>query len=541
MSEVQEGVVRGRDKFVAHPVEERFVLRLLSLVQEELTNTGDRDWLVDTVAQASVRISHIEGVARRVASGLSRLGLSHGQYLHMAVSSCLDFYWPVFGGWLCGAVVSAGDPGLGVKLLAGQIRDTKATIIVCSAKDADRMVAANKMMEEEDRAKHILVIDREAWQDLPEGCSSFRKLFNDDGSCFPKPSSLPDVTGDEAAVVHWSSGTTGVPKGIVMSQHYLHQMLKPSKLPPHSVSLNSNIMFHAGAFLLPLDGGIMNRFTCCFIKESDYLPSLCMDMISKYKPLFYMCGTNHCVALAGQEAKGRDLSSLKCVMPAGGAISEATYNRLKKLLPGLAMLFQFYGTSEVGGVTASLNNIKCLGGLLAGVEVYIRDTKTGLKLGVGETGEVMAKTPTTMLRYLNRQEETHEFLDKEGFAHLGDLGYFDDEGRLYYQDRIKELIKVNNYWFGPMEIENVVEEMDGVVEVAVWGKFDKEQGDDIVDVGVVTTGTKEITSQHVINFVATKLPKHKQISGNVHFLDQIPHNPQGKKLRKNLKEKFGSK
>ena len=97
---------------------------------------------------------------------------------------------------------------------------------------------------------------------------------------------------------------------------------------------------------------------------------------------------------------------------------------------------------------------------LPGVQVYIRDEETGEKLGSNQAGEIMVKTKTMMNGYLNRYDETKEFYDEEWFANMGDLGYHDEQGKLFYKERIKELIKVSNYWFGPGEVENV------------WGTYD---------------------------------------------------------------------
>ena len=103
---MQGNVLHSKHKDEAQEFSNRFVLRLLDMVRQELRETGDRDWMVDCVDQASVRLSHIEGVSRRVASGLAKLGFGPGQTLHTAYNSCLNFYWPVFGAWLNAGVVN---------------------------------------------------------------------------------------------------------------------------------------------------------------------------------------------------------------------------------------------------------------------------------------------------------------------------------------------------------------------------------------------------------------------------------------------------
>jgi len=517
-----------------------FVYRLLELIRTELRETGDRDWLVDASAESSVRLSHIEVVTRAVGAGFSSLGLSPGQSLHLACNSRLDFYWPVFGAWICGARVSVGDPGLSVELIRGQMEDTRAGIVVTTAEAAPKFVQANRLLKESFRVRHILVIDRDPWEDLPLETSSFRALYNNEMIKCPPVSSLPPWDPDEEAVIHWSSGTSGKPKGIVHSQHYLHTMMKPSVLPAGTLSICSNIMFHGGAFLLPLDGGIMNRFICYFITEESFTPSLALDMIAKYRPMFYMCGTNHALAVAGQAREGRDVSSLKVLMPAGGSLHQSIVSRLKLVFPELSMVYQFYGSTEIAGVSSSLD-VSSLGSPLPGAQVYIRDRATGGRLGPNDEGEIMAKTGTMMKGYLNRYKESQEYLDGDGFAHMGDIGYYDNQGKLYYVDRIKELLKVSNYWFGPGEVDTVLEEMPQVLEACVWGSYDKETGDDRISAALVLSEVGALSESDVRTHIANNLQQQKQLTGKIYFVDSIPHNPQGKKLRRLLKEKYSQK
>ena len=184
----------------------RFITRLLDMVKEELVESGDRDWMVDAVEESSVRISHIEGVSRRVASGLYKLGLRPGDILHTAYNTRLDFFWPAFGAWLCGATVSVSDPDLSTEVVRTQLEDTKATIVVICQSAINTFLAASSRLN--NQLEHILVIDAQPWDSLPAGCSSFKSLYTDDGLSCPSLSSLPDYDPAEVAVIHWTSGTT---------------------------------------------------------------------------------------------------------------------------------------------------------------------------------------------------------------------------------------------------------------------------------------------------------------------------------------------
>ena len=190
MSDIIDNVLHSREKWEGETTfTVRFVTRMLDMINQELSESGDRDWLVDCLAQASIKISHIENKSRRVASGLTRLGLAPGDILHTAYNSQLDFYWPVWGAWLCGATPSVADPALSVEVIRAQMLDTRAKVVVVSFEAVNNFLAANALLPEDCKIKHILVIDRDPWQSLPDGCSSFKALYNDDGSACPK--SLP--------------------------------------------------------------------------------------------------------------------------------------------------------------------------------------------------------------------------------------------------------------------------------------------------------------------------------------------------------------
>ena len=106
MADIRDQVLHSREleeEQVEYKV--RFVTRMLDMLREELLETGDRDWLVDCEEETSIKISHILNMSRRVASGLSKLGLRSGDILHTAYNTQLEFYWPVWGAWLCGAAV----------------------------------------------------------------------------------------------------------------------------------------------------------------------------------------------------------------------------------------------------------------------------------------------------------------------------------------------------------------------------------------------------------------------------------------------------
>jgi len=537
MAEIRDKVLYSKDVYDGGSKDElnqRFVTRMFGMVDKELKEHGDRDWLFDCIEKTSIRISEIEDKSRRVASGLSKLGLGPGDVLQTAYNTQLDFYWPVMGAWLCGAAVSVADPEMSVDVVKAQILDTKCKMVVVAHEALETYLSANKQLGSDSPIKHILVIDRDQSQALPSGCSSFKTLYIDDGSQCPQ--TLPDFDPEEVALIHWTSGTTGRPKGVQKTQNYLNMLMRKSKLPARTISLQSNTFFHMGAFILPFDGGIMNQFTCYFVKDTEFTAERLLQAVNDYKPAFYMAGPYHVQAISCMEANGLDLSSFFCIMPAGGQMTQGAVKKLYALFPNLKIVFHFYGTTESGQISWTFDNKNWgLGSLVPGAKAYVRDLVTGERLGPGQEGEICVHTTTCMKGYLNNPEADKEFFDEEGFARLGDMGYYDEEGNLFFKERIKETVKVAAKWFGPTEVEDVIEQIDGVLEACVWGTYNADVGDDIIHAAVVIKKDSNITKDTVKDHVQNNLEAHKQLTGDIIFLDCIPHNPQGKKLRRLLK------
>ena len=132
-------------------------------------------------------------------------------------------------------------------------------------------------------------------------------------------------------------------------------------------------------------------------------------------------------------------------------------------------MFLFVASTEVEAVSCTKDTSQgCLGSLLPGVTAYIRNIETGARMKAGEVGEIMVKTGTMMKGYLNDDARTMASYDDEGFYGMGDMGYYDDQGMLYFKDRLKDMIKINDKCVAPLDIEEAIENIPGVVEACVW-------------------------------------------------------------------------
>ena len=520
---------------------QRYIYLLLDEVNQQLQQQGgDRSWLVDTETGASCNISQIEGITRRVASGLTKLGFGPGDVIQTGYSNCLDFYWPVFAAWLCGGTVSAADPNLAPDLIKYQLNDTNAKVVVCSLEFVEKYSSLiNKMLE----PPLLFVLDAGTETILPGTARSFMQLLADGGEDAPTHDTLPEFDPTELqCVIFWTSGTTGTPKGIVHSHQSFYNCAL-SSYSKYKRMMMTTVGFHVGGFLLPLSTGIFKHKSIYFIKEKCFTAQFCLDMITKYEAEYLVCGINHFIKIGGLPKTNQQYPSLLGISPAGGAVSPGISEKVLQLLGPQTALVETYGSTELGFVSYCRDPTfewGRLGSILPGVKVYFADLKTGEKVGPGQPGKIMVKTHCSLLEYLNRPRETTALFDEDRFGFIGDVGHYDETGNIYYDYRQKDLLKVDNYWFGPGEIESMLEGNDEIEEAMVWGEYDPGSGNDLVHVALVFTTTQVWPEQRVRDYVAERLPLTRRITGRIDVLKELPHSRQGKKLRRELKDHLTS-
>lgn len=518
---------------------QRFFYRLLEELREELAETGDRTWILDTETGDFHPISAIEPTARRVASALTKLGFGPGDTVHTGYSSNLDFYWPVFGAWWCGGRASLADPNLAPELISVQLEDTHAKVVVCSKQYVQKYSDIISDLSKEGTAPLLFVLDATDDDVLPDNAASFGLLLRDDGQDAPSSAQLPPYDPQEAAVVFWSSGSTGVPKGILHSHHTLN-IMPASRGEVIERALMTNIQFHIGGFLFNLLLGISGRAVCHFVKENCFTAARVLDLVEIYRPDYLICGVSHFMKISNLENTGRRFPGLKLISPMGGAISPGVSRKVLSLLGSEVTLKEMYGSTEIGFIATAKGHelqLGFLGQVGARNQVYIQDIKTGEKLGPNREGKIMARTPTMMLGFLNRPEQTREFFSEDGFGYTGDVGYYDESGQFFYSYRMKDAMKVDNYWFGPGEIEEVLESVPEIHEVGVWGEYNPDTGNELINAAVVLSKSANGWDDGKIReYVKSRLPPTRQITGKVYFLDSLPHSPQAKKLRGQIRE-----
>uniref|UniRef100_A0A7G3A7V3 Putative acyl-coa synthetase n=1 Tax=Lutzomyia longipalpis TaxID=7200 RepID=A0A7G3A7V3_LUTLO len=288
--------------------------------------------------------------------------------------------------------------------------------------------------------------------------------------------------------------------------------------------------------------GYMSMFMSFFlgiqriITAKPFSPEWLIAVVNDYKVAFFVTPPAHAAQLVNSPALKKDsLEGLKSYMCGGSLVSKELSDKIRPYVCN-GMFTVGYGMTEAGGVSAQFlpSSKVSVGNLAAGCLAKIID-EDGKQLGLGESGEICVKTRTQFLCYYNNPKATKETLDKEGWIHTGDLGYFDDDGLLFISGRKKEILKYNNFHVTPSEIEEILESHPGVSQAAVVGVPDPVYTDLPAAVVVRRNGTS-VTEEELSKLVEKSVPDYKKLRGGVYFVDNFPMTPSGKIRKPKVKE-----
>jgi 4-coumarate--CoA ligase len=214
-------------------------------------------------------------------------------------------------------------------------------------------------------------------------------------------------------------------------------------------------------------------------------------------------------------------------------------NKKNYRIPSVENIRQGYGMSETTlGVLfqRSTDNLKSgsVGSVVAGMYAKVIDTETGKILGPNQRGELLFKGSQIMKSYIGNAKETNSTIDKDGYLHTGDVGYYDEDKQFFIVDRLKELIKYKAYQVPPAELEAILLDHPKIKDAAVIGLPDERSGE-LPLAFVVKQEDIDVTAKEIIDFVAARTSPAKRLHGGVRFIDAIPKNMSGKILRKDLR------
>ena len=223
----------------------------------------------------------------------------------------------------------------------------------------------------------------------------------------------------------------------------------------------------------------------------------------------------------------------------GSTVPHDLFDTLKPCLKNLYSIYHYYGMTEAGGIMAKTFDVRHLGDIAEGIVLKLVDPETKKLCDVDEVGEILVNCGINMKGYLNRPEENSRFFAPNGYIHTGDLAHYDAKGLLYFDGRLKDLIKYKNYHLYPLEIEQVIGQHPDVIEAGVFGRPDPTV-QEYVTALVVKSYESSVTEQDINELVNQHVDDAKKLRGGVTFIDELPKNPQGKLLRRELLQIWNS-
>ena len=474
--------------------------------------------------------------SNRFAAALAKLGVKKGDRVGLLAPNCVEFEIAFFGIIKAGSVVTTINSGYREREIAHQLNNSGAEVLVVHDSLLDM---ANSARDGAPAVSRLIVIEPTSRES-----DSFWGLIE------RAPAMPPAVEIDpkeDLAALPYSSGTTGLSKGVMLTHFNMTANLRQFMERPgealqqreDDVLLAHLPLFHIYGMQVLMNAVIASGGAQVMMGRFDMEDMLRLLSTHKVTHLYTVPPVGLGLTLY-PHVGDYDMSSMIAACLAAAPASEDLQMRVQEAC-GFPV-FQAYGMTELSPVS-NLDYIEpdrmtpgSVGPAIADTEERVVDLDTATKdVPAGEIGELLVRGPQVMKGYYNNEDATRETISDDGWLYTGDIVRMNDDGCVWILDRKKELIKYKAFQVPPAELEGLLLEHPAIADAAVIGKADVEAGE-IPKAFVVRRAGEEVSGDDLMDFVAGKVATFKRIR-EVEFIDAIPKNPSGKILRRMLMER----
>ena len=488
----------------------------------------ERIAIIDVADGSETSFAQLRSYVESTAGWLHSKGIRKGDVVAVHLPNSLAFIVSAYALWRLGAAISP------ISLLATplsvktQIEDSSSKMLLTAAALGDASSEGARAAGLSD--DEIVLLDTN---------SGLQQILGERRSA---PSVT--VTDKDLAALPYSSGTTGLPKGVQLTHHQLVNNVRQAQaielVRPDDTVYAVLPFFHIYGLTALVNLALAQHATLVVVPRFELRSFL--EHHQKYNVTFTLIAPPIAVVLAKHPmVDDFDLSSLRALFSGAASLDADLALAVEKRL-GLHVQ-QGFGMTETSPL-AHANQDPTLdrgsiGPPAPSTEHQIVNPETGEEIplpteGKSEVGELWVRGPQIMIGYLNKPEETANALPGDGWLRTGDLACHDSEGNVYIVDRLKELIKYKGYQVPPAELEALLLTHDRIADAAVVGIYREDDGEEIPKAFVVTQNGAELTEQEVMDFVAKRVAPYKKIRA-VEFVPQVPKSATGKILRRELR------
>jgi long-chain acyl-CoA synthetase len=485
----------------------------------------------------------------RLADSLNKLGLEKGERVAILEVNCNEYVEAGFATVKAGGIFAPLNFRIRQEELTYLVNKAEPSILLIGSRYADMVDGVRSQLPS---VKHYVIMGGQR-----EGMIDYEELIS---SGSPEEKTYADVKDEDIAVLMFTAGTTGFPKGVPQDNNaYSSYVLTNVNPPDPEVPVETNVLvmplYHV-AGMQALMAGIYGGRTIALMRQFD--DKEWFETVQREKATRVMVVPTMLKRIVEYPDFDKyDLSSVRVITYGAAACPYEVLRKTIERFPGRALINAFGGTETSSTIAAlraedqvitgketeaerekKLKRLSSSIGLpVEDMEIQVRD-ENGQELPAGEVGEVVARGSRIMKGYWRDEEKTKSAFTEDGWYRTGDMGYKDEEGYIYLSGRGDDVIVRGGENIGPTEVESVLLSHPGVDEAGVIGVKDLEWGQQVRAVVRLKKG-KEVAEQEIIDFCRPRLAGFKRPSSVVFVEGELPKTSTGKILRRVLREKYG--